>query len=198
MELLAILIELTKLPERDSVPVLGSFETVDALKNKLLLSSGMICSQIWFVGTGSLRAYYHLEEKKRTNNGISNETTTREVTNWLIPAGGVHTAMKSFSQQMPTAYYVETLEACQLYTLSYQNYQAILKSHPEIVAKIFEQVFIMAESRLKMCNLRYPEDRLRMFDLTYPGKKSHIPVNVQATYLNIDPSTLSRWRKKGW
>jgi len=58
----------------------------------------------------------------------------------------------------------------------------------------------LAEAILIVCEharaLR--EDRLQMFDLTYPGKKSHIPVNVQATYLNIDPSTLSRWRKKGW
>lgn len=104
--------------------------------------------------------------------------------------------MRSFSQQTPTTYYVETLEACQLYTLSYQEYEILLRSHPTLVVKIFEQVFVMAEARLRLCNLRYPEDRLRMFELTYPGKTSHLSVNVQASYLNIDPSTLSRWRGK--
>lgn len=119
MKLLTILTQLTKLPERDLTPVLDYFETVDVPAYKTLLSPGAVCSQIWFVGTGSLRAYYHLEERKRTKTGESKEKTNREVTNWLIPAGGVHTAMQSFSPQKPTSYYVETLEACQLYTLSY-------------------------------------------------------------------------------
>ena len=198
MELLTILTKLTKLPERDVLPVLDFFETADVSAQKLLLSPGMVCSQIWFVGTGSIRAYYQVEERKRGKKGEIEEKTTREVTNWLIPAGGVHTAMRSFSPQTPTSYFVETLEQCHLYTLSYQNYRSLLRSHAEVVVKIFEQVFIMTELRLEICNLRFPKDRLRMFDRTYPGKTSHLSVNVQATYLNIDPSTLSRWRKKGW
>ena len=159
-------------------------------------AAGPFLFKVWFIGVGSIRAYYHLEERKRTNKGNLEEKTTREVTDWLIPAGGLYTAMRSFSQRVPTAYYVETLEACQLHTLSYQNYQAILRYHSEVFAKIVEYIINASESRLRMCHLRYPEDRLRMFQLACPGKTSHLSVNMQASYLDIDPNTLSRLRKK--
>ena len=196
MELLAILTKLAKLPEQDLTPALNLFEPINVPAGKALLSPGEVCSQIWFVGTGSLRAYYYLEERKRTKKGESNEKATREVTDWLIPAGGLLTDMRSFSQQAPSSYYVEALEACQLHRLSHQKYGAILKSHPVLVAKIFEQAFGMVELRMKICNFRSAEDRLRMFELAYQGKTSHFSVNTQASFLNIDPSTLSRWRAK--
>ncbi|MPR33420.1 Crp/Fnr family transcriptional regulator [Salmonirosea aquatica] len=196
MELLPTLVKITHLPEKELMPVLNLFESIDVPAKTVLLVPGKVCSQVWFVGSGSLRAYYQLEERKRTNPGMSEEKITREVTNWLIPTGGLHTAMRSFSQQVPTFYYVETLEASRLFTLSYPNYRLALRLHPEVVWKIFEYVIVMADLRLHISNLRYPEDRLRVFELTYPGTISQLPVHIQASYLNIDPNTLSRLRAK--
>ncbi len=194
--LLSLLVKLTKMPEQNLRPILGLFELVEAPANDILLAPGTVCPKVWFVGSGSLRAYYHIEECKRKKRKDEREKISREVTNWIIPPGGLYTSVQSFSQQIPTMYYVETLEASRLFTLSYPNYLALQKSHPEIVLKIYEHVIVMSELRLHICNLHYPEDRLRMFELTYPGKTSHLTVNVKATYLNIDPSTLSRWRGK--
>ncbi len=121
---------------------------------------------------------------------------SREVTNWLIPPGGLYTAMQSFFQQEPTIYHVETLADAQLFTLSYPNYRTLMKTYPEVGLKIFEQVIVMADARVKMCNLRDPQDRLRMFEATHGEMKKYLSVNVLASYLNVDPNTLSRIRAK--
>lgn len=65
MKLLTILTRLTQLPEPEVLPALNFFETIHVPAHELLLSPGRVCSHIWFVGTGSLRAYYHLDERKR-------------------------------------------------------------------------------------------------------------------------------------
>jgi len=160
--LLAILTKLTKMPERDLTPILDLFESTEVPAKKLLLAPGTIRPELWVVGSGSIRAYYTLEERKRTKT--EDETISREVTNWIIPMGGVYTDMLSFSQQVPSSYYVETLEDAHLFTLSHQNYKALLSTSNEVGWKVFEHVSIMAEQPVMMSNLRYPKDRLKLMD----------------------------------
>lgn len=197
MELLTVLSRLTNLPEQHLTPILELFGSVEVPAKKLLLTPGEICSQVWLVGSGSLRSYYFLEERKRIKrDGVNEETVNREVTNWIIPQGGLYTDMPSFSPGTPSSCYVETLQTSQLFTLSRQNYDTLLEVRSKIAFKIFEQVVIGAEMRIKMGNLRHPEDRMRVFELTHPGFMNHVPVNIQASYLSIDPNTLSRLRAK--
>lgn len=121
---------------------------------------------------------------------------TREVTNWIIPTGGVYTDMRSFSGRVASSYYVETLEASQLFTLSYQNYKMLSGTHYEIKEKIFEHVIFMAEQRVMMSNLRYPEDRLKMMQSMFPGMMCFLPVHIQASYLNMEVNALSKLRRR--
>ncbi len=199
MELPEILAKLTKLPRQDLTPVLDLFESADVPTNKSLLIPGAVCQKIWLVSSGSLRSYYMLEERKRGKSQEGNgpeDTVTREVTNWVIPTGGLYTDMQSYLPQTPSSYYVETLQTSRLFTLSHPNYVTLSETHSKIAIKIFEQISARSEFRIKMGNYRHPEDRLRMFELSYPGMTAILSVNVLATCLNIDPNTLSKLRAK--
>ncbi len=192
--LLAILTILTKMPEQDLTPILGLFESVEVPAKKLLLAPDTICPAVWVVGSGSIRAYYTLVERKRSKK--KDETISREVTNWIIPTGGVYTDMLSFSQRLPSSYYIETLEASQLFTLSHQNYKTLLSTCHEVGWKVFEHVSIMAEQRVMMSNLRYPEDRLNMMETMFPGLMSFLPVHIQASYISMGANALSKLRNR--
>lgn len=120
----------------------------------------------------------------------------REVTNWIVPAGGFLTDIRSFLYRMPATCYIETLEASKLYSLSFDNYLTIQRTYPDIARAIFENTLVMADFRVRMCNLRDPESRLEMFENKYPTLKGRLSVNIQASYLNIDPTTLSRLRSR--
>jgi|GEM_PF-5424792 len=194
--LLNNLSKLTRLPEAELVPILHHFLPRTIKAGVGLLTPGAISTAVWFIGTGALRAFYHVEERRRKDGAEFQGIVFREVTTWIVPAGGFLTDVKSFLRQTPGLYHIEALEPCSLYSLSYNSYMIIQHDHPYIARAIFENTLIMADLRMQMCNLRYPEDRLAMFENMYPGMTGRLSVNIQASYLNIDPSTLSRLRGK--
>lgn len=191
--LLQNLTKLTRLPQSELIPLLPYFEPMTTLPDTALLSPGEVASSVWFIGSGVMRAFHIVEQRKRSQ---VEEKLVREITNWIVPAGGFLTDIRSFIYQTPANYFVETLEACRLYSLSFNNYLILQSSHPEIARAVFENTMVMADMRVQMCNLRDPQSRLEMFEKMYPGLKGHLSVNIQASYLNIDPTTLSRLRSK--
>ena len=191
--LLQNLTKLTRLTQSELVPLLDYFLPLTARSNTTLLSPGVVASKVWFIGSGILRSFYFIEEKKRK---LGEDEPMREVTNWIVPAGGFLTDVRSFLNQTTCTYYIEALEASRLYSLSFDNYLTIQRTQPEFSRAIFENTLIMADLRVQMCNLRYSEDRRAMFENRYPGMTARLSVNIQASYLNIDPTTLSRLRSK--
>jgi len=54
----------------------------------------------------------------------------------------------------------------------------------------------MAEQRVMMSNLRYPEDRVKMMESMFPGLMCFLPVHIQASYLNMGANALSKLRSR--
>ncbi len=192
--LLSLLAKLTRLPKKDLIPALDHFESIQVPAKTTLLALGQICPKVWFVGSGSLRGYYLLEERKRNKSGLDGDKATREVTDWLIPPGGLYAPMPSFSKQVPSTYYVETLQASQLFTLSYRNYLALKKLQPELVIRVYEHITDMDQLRIEMLSMRQPKDRIKRFALTHRGMMPYLTVQIQASYINVAPNSLSRLR----
>ena len=187
---------LTRFPAQELIPALDLFRLIRIPSRTVLLEAGQISDTVWFIDTGILRAFYHTEEEKRSMSFCKNEKVLREVTSWIAPEGGLLTDISSFLYQKPALYFIESLEPCRLYALSYENYQHINQQFPSIAKALFEHTLIMADQRVQMCNLRSPKERLSMFLRLYPGLTARLSVNAQASYLNIDPTTLSRLRGK--
>lgn len=193
--LLHSLSSLTRLP-KDRIRPLSTFFEVEKVESRTsLLSINDCCSKVWFVGNGSLRAFYDIEEEKRIHNN-NGSVVLREVTSWIVPEGGFLTDISSFLHKKPASYNIESIETSKLYSLSHENYSIIQRSHPEISQALFEHTLVMADLRVRMTNLRLPKERLKMFELLYPTLKGRLPINTIASYLNIDPCTLSRLRYK--
>jgi CRP-like cAMP-binding protein len=191
--LLQSLSEFTRLPHSQIVPLTKYFNPVKINANTQLLSPGALTVNAWFVAYGLVRVFYYSEEKKRT---LLEGKCSREITNWIAAGGGFLTDVRGFLNQAPATSYIESLEASELYSLSYSNYLLIHQHHPNVGRLLFENSLIMADMRVEMCNLRHPENRLVMFERLYPGISGRISVNVLASYLNVDPTTLSRLRSK--
>jgi len=187
---------LTRFPAQELIPALDLFRLIRIPSRTVLLEAGEISDTVWFIDTGILRAFYSIEEEKRSMSFCKNEKVFREVTSWIVPEGGLLTDISSFLYQKPAHYFIEALEPCRLYALSYNNYQQISLQFPSIAKAMFEHTLTMADQRVQMCNLRSPKERLSMFLRLYPGLTARLSVNTQASYLNIDPTTLSRLRGK--
>ncbi|TDE11747.1 Crp/Fnr family transcriptional regulator [Dyadobacter psychrotolerans] len=194
--LLHTLTQLTRLPGDQLKSILHYFIPATVPRGIMLLVPGVMFPPAWLIGSGSLRAFYQVEENKRTRTAGTKEKLIREITNWIVPEGGILTDIRSHLHQVPSQYYIEALEPCKLYSLSYDHYLAIRTSHPTVAQALFEDPLAMADLRVQMCNLRDAAARFEMFENTYPGLKGRLSVNIQASFLNIDPTTLSRLRAK--
>lgn len=187
---------LTGFTSKQLIPVLDLFQLTRLPARTILLESGEPSETVWFVDTGILRAFYSIDERKRSMVFCKSDKTCRQVTSWIVPEGGFLTDVSSFLYQKPAKYFIETIEPSRLYALPHENYQRISLQFPAIAKALFEHTLIMADMRVQLCNLRNPKERLLMFHQMYPGLSARLSVNMLASYLNIDPTTLSRLRRK--
>ncbi|WP_131694794.1 Crp/Fnr family transcriptional regulator [Dyadobacter tibetensis] len=171
------------------------FTKVRVPAKKLLLTAGDVASCLWFVETGVLRAYY-LEQDLTLIKALDGNAQPVEITTWIVPAFGFLTDISSFLYQKPGHYHIETLEPSTLYQLSFQNYKELAALYPEMGHLTHERTFELMDMRVRMCGLRSAADRLAFFENQYPGITGRISVNIQASYLNITASTLSRIRNQ--
>ena len=193
-DLLHNLTKLTRLPEDQIIPILHYFIPCTVGRGARLLAPGSMSPTAWLIGRGSVRAFYQVEEKRRTRTNKTEERLLREITNWIVPEGGFITDIRAFFHKAPSIYHIEALEPCRLYSLSRDYYLAIKKSHPDVACAFIENTLVMADLRVQLCNLRDAADRFAMFENRFPEMRGRLSVNIQASYLNIDPTTLSRLR----
>jgi CRP-like cAMP-binding protein len=175
--------------------LLPFFEKKTVVKGQVLLRPGDKVSSAWNVNSGVLRAYYYHEESKHTWKN-KEEISVREVTTSIVSAPDFLTDFTGFLFDKPSEVYIEALEACELYGLSQKNYKSIQKQFPELASLIFERSLGMVESRVRLLHLRRPIDRLEKVEELHPGLSNRISVNTMASYLNVDPTTLSKIRSK--
>lgn len=193
-DLLHNLTKLTRLPEAQLMPILQYFVPGTVRRGAMLLVPGSMSSTAWFIGSGSIKAFYQVEEKRRTRTDKKEEKLLREITNWIVPGGGFIADIRAFFHRVPSIYHIEALEPCRLYSLSHEHYLAIKESHSDVAFAFVENTLAMADLRVQMCNLRDAADRFAMFESRFPEMCGRLSVNIQASYLNIDPTTLSRLR----
>lgn len=176
--------------------LLPFFQKKSINRGAFLLKPGERVSYAWSIYSGMLRAYYYQEEHKHTWRDGSEHTTIREVSPWIVPAPGFLTDIPGFLLSRAAKLYIEALEDSELYCLSKENYKLLQREFPEFSGFIFERSLIMADTRVKMLHLRHPEDRLNQLENMYPGISTRVSVNVIASYINVDPSTISKLRAK--
>lgn len=152
-----------------------------------LVKPGMVCSEICFVEKGLLRSYYPQPE------------SDQEVTGWFMDEGKVVVSVESFFLQKPATEYIEALEYTGLHFISYSQLQNLYQQHhafANIGRKLTEQYYIMAEQRLRLMRSPDATTRLKLMLAWHPEIFQRTTLGIIASYLGINPSTLSRLRAK--
>ncbi len=154
-------------------------------KGEILLHEGSVCSKLWFLADGLLRAYHNIEDK---------EVTCRIMFNHHIVI-----APGSFFMQTPSTESIDALSKSLVATLSFQTLQKIYTNFPEFnyhTRLITEQYFYKQEQRLYMLRKHDGIAKYKYFLYNYQSYIKEIPQKYIASFLNIAPETLSRIRKK--
>lgn len=155
-------------------------------KKTFLLKAGEVCDFEAYIIKGCARVFYVDE------NGFEVDLLFAVEDWWLSD-------LASFSQQKPGHLNIETIEECELLSISYASKEKLFKKVPA-----FERLFrlMLQRTHESMMNRlistisKSAEARYEEFIKKYPTIPQRVPQQLIAAYLGISPEFLSKIRGK--
>jgi len=155
-------------------------------RKEIALHQGQICRKIYFVQSGSLRAFYINEDGKEF-------TIMFAVCDWWI------TDMNCFANQNPAMLTIESLEESQVLELDFHRLEELYKEIPKLerfFRIIFQKAYIREQLRA-LHNISYSTiERYQQFVENYPAIVQKATQKQIASYLGVTPEFLSTVKKK--
>ncbi|MBD1364332.1 Crp/Fnr family transcriptional regulator [Mucilaginibacter sp. ZT4R22] len=149
------------------------------------LKEGQICKSMVIVYKGGLR-YFSRTEKGEYTLGFAFEG------DWIGD-------YESFLLQTPSAHFIEAVEDTEVFTLSYADMQALYtqsQRFEKFGRIIAENLFIEAAKSKRNLMIQSAEDRYMELLTTQPKIFERLPQHLIASYLGIQPQSLSRIRAR--
>ena len=155
-------------------------------KKEHYIMEGNICSATAFVNKGCLRRYIIDNHAKEVILNFALENY------WIGDLEGLFF-------QKPSAYYIQALENSELYILPRDNFFRVYEEIPEF--KKFHDNKVQRNhystlKRLSLAKSATPEEKYLLLMKEQPQLFQRIPLHYIASYLGIEPESLSRLRKR--
>ena len=171
----------------EEVELYMSFLTKKSLRKKEhLLMAGDVCKHVSYINKGCLRRYIIDEHSKEIILNFSLEDY------WVGD-------LESFIFQKPTDFYIQALEDSELLLLSRENFFRASKDIPKFKQFHDDKVQRNHYSALKGLSIAKsatPEEKYIDLMKKQPQLFQRVPLHFIASYLGIEPESLSRIRKR--
>jgi CRP-like cAMP-binding protein len=163
---------------------IGRETSVAAFSN--FIQAGDIPQRIAWIQKGLFR-YVYLNEKGD------------EFTKAIMPENSFISSYSAMVMGKPSFFSVEALEDSQVLEIAWSDFSR-LPEHDvfwlRFLLKLIEKGYITKEKRERDLLLLDAETRYRNFLLEFPGMEQRVRQGIIASYLGIQPETLSRIRRK--
>lgn len=162
-----------------------SFEERVIEKGDYFLKEGDICTKVGFIVTGLLHYYMNSDGEYKTyffaqeNDFICN--------------------YESFIPQVSSTKNIQAIEDCRILQISYARLQELYKTLDQgerFGRVVIEQVFIQTLQDLSSFYTDSAEARYKKFIKEHPDLQQRMPQYYIASYVGIEPQSLSRIRKR--
>lgn len=161
-------------------------EHLEIKRNTIILKSGDICRNFYFVTKGCLRMYDTDEEGREHIVTFSPEDW------WAVE-------LSSFYSRRPAVYSIDALEDTEVFYFTQQSLETLYERVPkfERFFRIFLQNgIVLYQRRMTAVLSQAAEERYIQFRRRYPGLEQRIAQKHIASYLGITPVFLSMLRKR--
>ncbi len=154
-------------------------------KRSYLLQAGQLSTHIYFLETGLARCFYDNEE--------------HEINIWFMEGGNVIISVESFLRQIKSYQYIQALEDCITWSISFTELQTVYKRFPEFNfhrAMLLEKYYVESERRQRILSLHSATERYAQLIEMQPEIVLRLPSKYIASYLNIEEAYFSRIKAK--
>jgi CRP/FNR family transcriptional regulator, anaerobic regulatory protein len=152
----------------------------------ILLHSGTICKNSYFVNSGILRSF-------NINDNIVEHVLSFACSGWWI------SDMYSLLSQKPGNLFIEVLEDAEVVVLSKENQETLYKEIPKLERffRILTENSLVAHQERLMDNLSLPaEQRFEKFCKKYPELFQKVPQKQIASYIGVTPEFFSKMKNR--
>lgn len=152
-------------------------------KKSIITHSGEIENYMNFVDRGLVRKYYK-KENDEINTQISYE-------------GHIIHAQESFHSRTPSEYTIETIEPCELSSITYECLERIYTSSEkmqQLGRLVITATMVLKDKWQSQLVKLSPRERFINFVTRHPELMQRVPQKYLASYLNIKPETFSRFK----
>ena len=157
----------------------------DYAKGDYLHKKGRVCSHFYFLESGALRGFYHLDD--------------REVTHWFGFENTFVTSFHSYMTEQPAIENIQFLEDSTIWAIAKSEFTALFDTHHEIermVRIIYEQYYMRLEERYVNAQFKTAAELYANLIEHSPHILQRVPLGYISSYLGITQETLSRIRKQ--
>jgi CRP-like cAMP-binding protein len=165
--------------------ILPHCESLEVPANTILLHQGKIAKTMYFIEKGCLRTWIN-------NDG-------KEITTQFFFEGHSISSIESFRTRQPSLYNIETIEPCNLKTISQQDFKKLIDSFPSLKQDFEEHLFkrLFQAQQLAFSYIKNnPQKRYEELFRQFPHIIQRVPQHYIASYLGITPVSLSRIRNR--
>lgn len=156
-------------------------------KGEFLFSPGSAVDQAYYLGDGLAALYYMNQDKRKIVDYFC------QGPNFMIDS------LPHFFTGQPSYLYCEALTKLEIRVIEKKAAFEYAKSNPKLyemlISRMLHEIMIRQEKRIRDFQLSVT-DRYLQFQAEYQDAEMIIPSSYLASFLNVEPGSLSRIRKR--
>ena len=158
----------------------GISDVIIVKKGEFLLREGEIEKYLYYIEEGAVKLYYLSDsEEKVIRLGYN---------------GSMINSLSSFLSEQPSEFYIETIRQTKIKRISKDQLNSIISRDITGYAKFLEVLLTQQLDREIDLLVTSPAERLKRVLKRSPDLFQHVPMKYIASYLRMNPETLSRIR----
>lgn len=152
-------------------------------KGTLLVKEGQFADKAYFIGEGSLRAYYLKDGK--------------DITDWFAFDNDFICAINSYFLNTPSEHFIEVLETSLLLEISRKQAELLAEKYPtfdKLSKIVLTKTILQQQQRIASIQFETAQQKYENLLRISPNITQKVPLMHIASYLGITLETLSRIR----
>lgn len=164
--------------------IISSFKVIEAKKGDVIIRQGSIVNRLYFINSGYMRSFYLNEEGQ-------------EFTTSLAGIGQMMSAFEGFQKGLKASESIQAISDCELLVVAKSDYDWLfraIKAWPKFCSGVYESAILSSGERLLDMQRLNASQRYEKLVSSRPELAMNVPVKYLASYLGIQPQSLSRIR----